>query len=61
MNLPPDEHQRVEQHSSQIRNKVLVPRDEFHQHHVEGNHAERNHREINHGERNHVERNVSHK
>ncbi|MEJ2104559.1 MAG: hypothetical protein P8X47_08290 [Ignavibacteriaceae bacterium] len=42
MNLPPEEHQRVEQHSPRIRNRVLVPREEFHQHHIERNHAERN-------------------
>ena len=33
MNLPPVEHQRVEQHSPRVRSEVLVPRDEFHRHH----------------------------
>ncbi len=42
MNLPPMEHQRVEQHFPRIRREVLVPREEFHQHQIERNHAERN-------------------
>jgi len=30
MNLPPEEHQRVEQRVPHVRSEVLVPRDEFH-------------------------------
>jgi Family of unknown function (DUF6600) len=30
MNLPPQEHQRVEQNSQRVRKEVLVPKEEFH-------------------------------
>ncbi|MCW8809922.1 MAG: hypothetical protein OQJ93_02365 [Ignavibacteriaceae bacterium] len=33
MNLPPGEHQRVEQQTPRVKKDVLVPREEFHQQH----------------------------